>query len=140
MVDQELSRPSQKHPASHSKKPSSPSSPRFTFVSCSLKSLQFLYILLVQEKDIMLLPRDDRYDVPWWERGNFSAIPPPPGLTSNYVNPPSKAIWGTVTTSVCLTVATLLVAMRIYTKLKVLKNPGWDDCKRHTNESRQLPG
>ncbi|KAM0795178.1 hypothetical protein BDR22DRAFT_894428 [Usnea florida] len=75
----------------------------------------------------MLILRDDRYDVPWWERGNFSAIPPPPGLTSNYVNPPSKAVWGTVTTSVCLTVATLLVAMRMYTKFKVLKNIGWDD-------------
>ena len=39
----------------------------------------------------MLIPRDDRYDVPWWERGNFSAVPPPTGLTSNFVNPPSKA-------------------------------------------------
>ena len=86
----------------------------------------------------MLLPRDDRYDVPWWERGNFSAIPPPPGLTSNYINPPSKAVWGTVTTSVCLTVATLLVAMRLYTKLRVLRNLGLDDCKLHSNQSRQL--
>ena len=81
---------------------------------------------------MMLVPRDDRYDVPWWERGNFSTIPPPPGLTSNYVDPPSKAIWGTVTTAVCLTVATLLVAMRLYTKVKVLKNLGWDDCKLPT--------
>lgn len=80
---------------------------------------------------MILVLRDDRYELPWWERGNLSAIPPPPGFTSNFVNPPSKASWGIVTQALCLTLATLLVAMRLYTKLKVLRNPGWDDCELH---------
>ena len=62
--------------------------------------------------NMILIPRDDRYDLSWWERGNFSAIPAPPGLTSNYIDPPSKASWDIVTQAVCLIVTTLLVAMR----------------------------
>jgi len=76
-----------------------------------------------------LVARDGRYLVPWWERGNFSAIPPPPGVVSNFVDPPSQASWDAVTQAVCLTLATFLVAMRLYTKFGVLKNAGWDDCE-----------
>lgn len=76
---------------------------------------------------MILIPRDDRYELPWWERGNLSAIPAPSGLTSNFIDPPSKAWLDIVTQSVCLTVATLLVAVRMYTKVKVLKKSGWDD-------------
>ena len=82
-----------------------------------------------------LIPRDDRYELPWWERGNFSAIPAPPGLSSNFIDPPSKASWDIVTQTVCLTTATALVAMRIYTKFKVLRNPGWDDCELHNSHA-----
>lgn len=78
---------------------------------------------------MFLLPRDDRDDIPWYDRGNISAVPAPPGVTSNFVNPPSKAYWDVVTQAVCLTIATLLVAMRMYTKFNVLKSPGWDDCE-----------
>ena len=80
---------------------------------------------------MILIPRDDRYELPWWERGNLSTIPAPLGLTSNFVNPPSKASWDIVTQAVCLTVATLLVTMRMYTKIKILRKPGWDDCTLH---------
>ena len=78
---------------------------------------------------MILRPRDNRDELPWWETGNLSAIEPPPGVTSNFVNPASKASWDIVTQAVCLTVATLLVAMRIYTKVKVLRSPGWEDCE-----------
>ena len=80
---------------------------------------------------MILIPRDNRYELPWWERGNYSAIPPPLGLTSNFVNPPSKASWDIVTQAVCLTVATLLVAIRLFTKIHILKSSGWDDCKSY---------
>ena len=43
--------------------------------------------------------------------------------------PPSLVKWGVMTQVLCLTFATTLVAMRLYTKFRVLRNPGWDDCK-----------
>ena len=78
-----------------------------------------------------LINRDDTsfWEIPWWERGNLSSIPAPPGFTSNFVDPPSLISWDVLTQGLCLTLATLLVAMRLYTKFKVLKNPGWDDCE-----------
>ena len=70
--------------------------------------------------------------------GNLSAIPAPSGLTSNFINPPSKVVWDTVTQVVCLTVASLLVAMRMYTKIRVLRHSGLDDCKVHDFQSTRL--
>ena len=77
--------------------------------------------------------RDDGQDLPWWEKGNLAALPAPPGLASNFVDPPSKASGDVVTQAVCLAFATLLVGMRMYTKVRVLKNPGWDDCEQKTS-------
>lgn len=54
------------------------------------------------------------------------------GITSNLFHPPSKASWDILTQAVYLTLATLLVATRMYTKFKVLRNAGWDDCESKT--------
>ena len=62
----------------------------------------------------------------------------PSGLISNFINPPSRVVWDTVTQVVCLTVASLLVAMRMYTKIKALRHPGWDDCKVHSFQATRL--
>ena len=55
------------------------------------------------------------------------SVPPPPGVTANLKNPESLQRWDVLTQSVCLTVATTLVAIRVYTKARVLKSLGWDD-------------
>lgn len=111
-----------------------------SFVSCTHQSLRIWTSSELKAASMIILPRDGSYELPWWERGNLSTIPPPPGYTSNFLNPPSKASWDVVTQVVCLTLATLLVAMRMYTKLKVLKNPGSDDCELHILQTMRLPG
>lgn len=40
----------------------------------------------------------------------------------------SARTWDVVTQVVCLTVTTICIGMRMYSKLLVLKNPGWEDC------------
>ena len=58
------------------------------------------------------------------------AMKPPPGLTPNLKNPPKHFFADRLVTMVlCLTFATLFVAMRMYTKLFVMKRHGWEDCK-----------
>lgn len=46
----------------------------------------------------------------------------------NYVNPPSNAYQVTIADSVGLALATILVAARCYTKFRITKAPGWEDC------------
>lgn len=87
---------------------------------------------------MIFTPDNDKHGLPPWEIGNLSAIPPPSGLLSSFSNPPTKGQWDIVTQAVCLTVATLLVVMRMYTKIRVLKNPGWDDCKLNVKRQRRF--
>lgn len=58
-----------------------------------------------------------------------AASPPPPGHVSNFVNPENQLISSAVAQMVCFGVATVVVAMRLYTKLRITKDMGWDDCK-----------
>lgn len=57
-------------------------------------------------------------------------IPPPPGVTPNLVNPPAYGVdeW-TFSASVCLSVTTLIVAIRVYTRLCLSRTRLWEDCK-----------
>lgn len=48
---------------------------------------------------------------------------------ANYVNPPSNAWKIIVSDAVGLTITTLIVALRCYTKIRVTKSRGWEDCK-----------
>lgn len=52
----------------------------------------------------------------------------PAGVVPNYVNPPDQHTQLIVLHSVCLTLVTAAVAMRVYTRLRITKNFGWDDC------------
>ena len=70
----------------------------------------------------------------WVYLGNVSTVPPPPGVVPNFVDPVSLQRYDVLTQSVCLSVATVFVLMRLYTKVVVLRNPWWDDC-----ESKELP-
>lgn len=57
------------------------------------------------------------------------AIPPPPGITSNFVSPENKAAGFYATASVFLAIALALFAARIYVKGFITRKATWDDCK-----------
>jgi hypothetical protein len=56
-------------------------------------------------------------------------FPPPPGVIANFENPYSLQIYDIVCQAVCFTLTTLLLCVRLYTKVRVLRHAGWDDCK-----------
>ncbi len=61
--------------------------------------------------------------------GNTPVLPPPPGVKSNFVDPPSQgpiAIW---TTSILIAVALFFYLNRMYIKARLMKSWTWDDCK-----------
>lgn len=57
------------------------------------------------------------------------AANPPPGVSSNFTNGPSRHKYDIACQTICLTAVTTLVVIRVYTKSRVLKSLGWDDGK-----------
>jgi len=57
------------------------------------------------------------------------ASPPPPGLTSNWVDPESIASGLIVPNVVFMVLAIVAVALRMYTRVCLIHNVGSDDCK-----------
>ncbi|KAL2036380.1 hypothetical protein N7G274_010901 [Stereocaulon virgatum] len=55
------------------------------------------------------------------------ALMPPPGLVPNFVNPPSHNTTNTILHSICLTLVTLFLAMRLYTRHFISYWLSWDD-------------
>lgn len=53
----------------------------------------------------------------------------PLGQSSNLHNPPSIGYHQTITNGVCIFFVTLFVGLRIYTRLRLVKSVGWDDCE-----------
>ena len=53
----------------------------------------------------------------------------PHGTTTDYLNGPSLHKYGVLCQSIFLTLTTVLILIRIYTKTRILKSLGWDDCK-----------
>lgn len=60
---------------------------------------------------------------------NGPAAPPPAGLTSDFTDPANLHLVGTVVLIICLTLSTLAVLMRMYTKLFVVRSLAPEDCK-----------
>lgn len=56
-------------------------------------------------------------------------LPPPLGVTPNFVNPESVTGQAHVVFVMCLVFSTLFVFLRMYTKLILLKSHGWEDCE-----------
>ena len=56
-----------------------------------------------------------------------AAIPPPPGYTQNFVNPPVAAQDAYILVAVGVAVAGSLLLLRLYTKAWILKKFGWED-------------
>ena len=59
----------------------------------------------------------------------IGGLPPPPGVTPNFVNPESLHTEWVLMMSMCLTFTTIFICVRMYTKLVIIKSHGWEDCK-----------
>ena len=57
------------------------------------------------------------------------ALAPPPGVTPNFVNPPSFFTFSVVVVTLCLLFSTLAICMRMYTKLYIIRRVVLEDCK-----------
>ena len=66
-------------------------------------------------------------DLPWWQRGNYPVVPPPPGVTANLIDPVSQVKWDILTQSVCIPIATVLIILRLYSKIWIIRCPSWED-------------
>ena len=60
---------------------------------------------------------------------NGPAGMPPPGVQSDFVNPPNLDTNVYIAVTFCITFASLAVLIRIYTKIFVLHSVGYDDCQ-----------
>lgn len=60
---------------------------------------------------------------------DFPALRPPPGVKSNFVDPPSLVPSAIVVESIFLPLMILAVLTRIFVRAKITKGWGWDDCK-----------
>jgi hypothetical protein len=58
------------------------------------------------------------------------AMPPPPGVTPNFDNPESIAHRVVVISVLGAAIAIPICLLRLYTKRRILRNFGLDDCKR----------
>lgn len=57
------------------------------------------------------------------------ALPPPTGVTPNFVNPPSIAKYNVICQIVCMPVTTVFVCIRLYTRCFIHRKITGDDCK-----------
>lgn len=60
---------------------------------------------------------------------NGPAMPPPDGIIPNFANPPNLNKEITFTLALCMSVATLLISIRMYTKMFIIRSVGHEDCK-----------
>ena len=57
------------------------------------------------------------------------AMAPPNGQKTNFVDPPNIYAYYILTTTMCVTISTLALAMRMYTKISIMRRFGREDCK-----------
>jgi hypothetical protein len=68
--------------------------------------------------------------------GLMPARMPPPGVVSNLIDPVSTGYQQTTCNILCLIFVTLFVGLRIYTRIRLVKCVGWDDCKFTSKSGR----
>lgn len=61
---------------------------------------------------------------------------PPPGVVPNFVNPHNMYTQIVVSDGVCFGVATVVVALRLFTKVRITHDMGWDDCEFEISPDR----
>lgn len=57
------------------------------------------------------------------------ALEPPSGINPDFVTPASLRKFDILGQTICLVLSTLFVWMRMYTKVRLTKSAGWEDCK-----------
>lgn len=57
-----------------------------------------------------------------------AALPPPPGIHSNFVNPENIQVVIITILALCVSISTLVFGMRMYTKVFIFHKTGWEDC------------
>ena len=60
---------------------------------------------------------------------NGPAGTPPVGLTPNFNNPPNLDTYVILTICICITLATVTVLLRMYTKIFITRSLAYEDCK-----------
>lgn len=67
-------------------------------------------------------------------------LEPPPGVIPNFTNPPDTQRTAFIVTLVlCLSVTSVFVPLRLYTKLFIVKKPQWEDCKYSETSTSIVP-
>lgn len=74
----------------------------------------------------------NKMSMSWIENANWEttpARPAPEGQTSNLIDPPSLGYRVTASNSVCGVFVVLIVALRFYTRMHIVRGLGGDDCE-----------
>lgn len=58
-----------------------------------------------------------------------TAIPPPTGTRSNFVDPPNQTAGAIALHAICIFSVTCCVLVRLYTRKFIIHEIGWDDCE-----------
>ena len=56
------------------------------------------------------------------------AMSPPAGVIPNFHDPPNLDSFVALTLTLCLSIVTLAIALRMYTKVFILRVLAWEDC------------
>ena len=73
------------------------------------------------------IPPTNLSDIPPKVLGNLPALPPPVGLKSNFVSPEDRGYICNAVVTVLFCFTACLFAIRVYTKLLIVRKAGWDD-------------
>ena len=119
--------------AEHARSTSMPAAPFTLF--CCIDVLLYPCFFLPGLKVIPLplgleLSLSRKYTMPAViDLANTPAAPPPPGMTSNLVDPPT--LWpATIVVCSCILVLTVPATLvRLFTKWRILKEVNWEDCE-----------
>lgn len=60
---------------------------------------------------------------------NLPALETPPGATPDFINPPDLTTEFYIDLVLCLTISSLAVCMRMWTKARLIQKVGREDCK-----------
>ena len=63
---------------------------------------------------------------------------PPPGITPNFANPPSTAFKLRIAAAICIPLAVMFGALRLYARVLILKKWTWDDGEQRTCPSENF--
>ena len=69
----------------------------------------------------------------------IGAFPAPPGIVPNFVNPPDHTRDFITLHTICLFFATFAVGVRLFSRARITRNLGWDDCKILLSSTVEMP-